>query len=406
MPYIELKLRKPHVGQQRIVEEKKRFSVIACGRRYGKTILGTNLMIEAALEGYPVAWMSPTYRMLSEVWRDARRLLKPITANINSQEKRIELITGGVIEFWSLTDADNIRGRKYARVVIDEAAMVRGLVDVWNMVIRPTLTDYKGDAYFLSTPKGRNGFWDLFQRGQDVTQLEWASFQMPTVTNPHIDPAEVESARREVPELVYLQEYLAEFVSDDAGLFRKVMASAIAERQAGPIAGHSYVIGADWAKSGDYSVFSVVDMRTMEQVYIDRFNQVDSALQIGRLETLYKLFRPTVIVAEENSFGWPLIENLRARGLPIQPFTTTNASKKEIIDSLALALEGGTFRILNDAIQIGELLSFEQTKLPSGLFRYAAAGNGHDDCVMALALVHYAASVTPATGQTVGLWRR
>ncbi len=101
----------------------------------------------------------------------------------------------------------------------------------------------------------------------------------------------------------------------------------------------------------------------MQQVYLDRFNQVDSALQIGRLEALYNTFSPSVIVAEENSFGWPLIENLRSRGLPIQPFTTTNASKKEIIDSLALAFEGGALRILNDAMQIGELMSFEQTRL-------------------------------------------
>lgn len=79
---------------------------------------------------------------------------------------------------------------------------------------------------------------------------------------------------------------------------------------------------------------------------------------------------------------------------------------KEIIDDLALGLEQSTFRTLNDAIQIGELLSFEQTRLPSGLWRYAAAGNGHDDTVMALALAKYAANVTPAAGGTVGVWRR
>ncbi len=407
MPTITLTLRKPHAGQSRIYREKRRFNVIACGRRFGKTIIGTNLLIEAALEGAPVAWASPTYKMLIEVWRDFLRLARPIIAKngIDKQNKRVTLINGAVVEFWSLTAAESIRGRKYRRFIMDEAAMVPALLDGWNMVIRPTLADYRGDAFFLSTPKGRNGFWDLFQRGLDPTKPDWASFQMPTVTNPHIDPTEVESARLEVPELVFIQEYLAQFVEDNAGLFRKVMAAAIAEKQAVPIPGHAYVFGVDWGRSGDYTVISVVDSTTGEQVSMDRFNQVDYELQKGRLEVLNRLFKPTVIVAESNNMGGPLIESLR-QTLPIQPFVTTNASKKEIIDDLALGLEQGTFRILNDAIQLGELLSFEQTRLPSGLWRYAAAGNGHDDCVISLALSKYAASCTPATGQNVGIWRR
>jgi hypothetical protein len=400
-----IRLPRPHDGQRRIFAEARRFNVVACGRRFGKTIGGIDRLLGPALAGRPVAWMSPTYKMLSEVWREAKRVLRPLILHINSQEKRIELITGGVVEFWSLTDADNIRGRKYARVVIDEAAMVPGLVDAWNLVIRPTLTDYRGDCFFLSTPKGRNGFWELFQRGLDALQGDWAAFQMPTTTNPHIDPAEVEAARLEVPELVYLQEYLAQFVDDNAGLFRKVMAAAIAERQAAPIAGHSYVFGVDWGRSGDYTVISVVDVTTQEQVYLDRFNQIDYELQKGRLDALYQTFKPAIMVAEANNMGAPLIESLRGC-YPIQPFVTTNATKKEIIDDLALGFEQGTFRILNDAVQVGELLSFEQTQLPSGLWRYAAAGNGHDDTVIALALAKYAALLRPAMGQTVGVWRR
>jgi len=365
------------------------------------------LLIEAALTGAPVAWASPTYKMLLEVWRDFLHLAASVIARngIDKQNKRVTLINGAVVEFWSLTSADSIRGRKYKRFIIDEAAMDPALLDHWNLVIRATLADYKGDAFFLSTPKGRNGFWELFQLGQPGGDAEWAAFQMPTVTNPHIDPDEIEGMRRTVPELVFIQEFLAQFVDDNAGLFRKVLAAAIAERIDAPVAGHTYVFGVDWGRSGDYTVISVVDVMAQEQVYLDRFNQVDYELQKGRLDALYQKFKPRIIVAEANNMGGPLVESLRAR-YPIQPFVTTNASKKEIIDDLALGLEQGAFRILNDPIQIGELLSFEQTKLPSGLWRYAAAGNGHDDCVIALALAKYAASVTPATGQTLGVWRR
>lgn len=401
MSAIALQLRKPHAGQRRIYQQMRRFNVVSCGRRFGKTIIGTNLLIEAALLGLPVAWASPTYKMLLEVWRDFLQLAAPVIAKngIDKQNKRVTLITGAVVEFWSLTAAESIRGRKYRRFILDEAAMDPRLLDHWNLIIRATLADYKGDAFFLSTPKGRNGFWELFQRGEDATQPDWASFQMPTVTNPHIDPAEVESMRLAVPEVVFLQEFLAQFNDDQAGLFRKILQNAIAQPVEEPEPDHRYVAGIDWARSGDYTAFSVIDVTTMEQVYLDRFNQVDYDTQKSRLVALHDHFDLQVIVAEQNNMGAPLIESLRGV-LPIQPFVTTNASKKEIIDSLALSFEQGSLHILNDPIQVGELLAFEQTRLPSGLWRYAAAGNGHDDTVMALALAHYAAG-RPAASSLV-----
>lgn len=415
MATISLTFSRPHAGQQQIRSGAKRFNVVNCGRRFGKTKYGLELLIRPALAGYPTAWFAPTYKTLSEPWREAKKLLKPIASHVNASEHRIELITGGVIEFWSLTDSDNIRGRKYKRGLVDEAAMVRTLKESWEQVIRPMLADYAGDAYFFSTPKGRNYFYELFQRGQDPTRLDWASFQLPTSTNPFIPAAEIEAARLELPELVFLQEFLAQFVDDGAGLFRRVLAAATAEQQADgkgrpkAVEGHSYVFGVDWGKSGDYTVIAVVDVTLRQLVWLDRFNQIDYEVQKGRLRGLVDAFRPTAIVAEENSIGGPLIENLRQSGLPIQPFATTNASKKEIIDDLALKLETGALPILNDPVLIGELLSFEQTRLPSGLYRYAAAGNGHDDTVIALALANYAASITPSVArgaQVAGMWQR
>ena len=196
MPTIRLQLPHPHNGQSRIFREAKRFNVIACGRRFGKTVAGINRMVGPALEAFPVAWASPTYRMMSEIWRETKKTLAPVTASFNVSERRIELITGGVIDFWSMTDPDSIRGRKYKRFIIDEAAMIGNLGVAWQEVIRPTLTEYEGDAFMLSTPKGRNAFWEFFQRGLDPLYPDWAAFQMPTVTNPHIKPSEVEAAKR------------------------------------------------------------------------------------------------------------------------------------------------------------------------------------------------------------------
>lgn len=396
MPTLTIQLARPHAGQRRLITEARRFNVVNCGRRFGKTKIGLNLLIEPALAGYPVAWFAPSYRTLLEPWREALKILKPIIAHKNTSERRIELITGGVIEFWSLANADSIRGRKYKRVVLDEAAMVRALKTAWEEVISPMLADYGGDAWFFSTPKGKNYFFELWTRGQDAAQPLWMSWQMPTATNPFISPDEIALQQRQLPSLAFQQEWLAQFLAD-GGLFRKISESAIAEAQIDAngrpkaVKKHQYVFGLDWGRENDFTVISVVDVTTGEQVYLDRFTEVDYELQKGRLKTVFDVFRPTVILAEQNNMGGPLVEALRALGLPVQPFVTTNATKKEIIDGLALAMEQGTFRFLNDPVLLAELFSFEQTRLPSGLWRYAASGDGHDDCVIALALSHYAA---------------
>ena len=136
------------------------------GRRFGKSTLGEDRIIHPALDGYPTAWFSPTYKMLSEIWRDLQVRLRHVTKYTNMQERRIELVTGGSIEMWSLDKPDVARGRKYKRVVIDEASIIRGLDDAWQAVIRPTLADFRGDAYLLGTPKGDNFFKQAFEFGQ------------------------------------------------------------------------------------------------------------------------------------------------------------------------------------------------------------------------------------------------
>ena len=383
---VQLRLIEHHPAQKRVVKEASRFNVLACGRRFGKSVLGIDRILDPALDGYPVGWFSPTYKMLSEIWRDVRKTLTPITTNRSEQEHRIELVTGGIVDMWSLDTPDVARGRKYKLIVIDEAAMVHDLGEAWNAVIRPTLTDYQGDAWFLSTPKGRNFFWELWQRGQDGSRPEYKSWQMPTLANPHIKPSEVESARRELPERIFQQEYLAQFLDDGGAVFRQVPLAATATVQDAAIEGHTYVFGVDWGKHEDFSVFSVIDTIDSSLVHLDRFNQIDYTVQTARLKALAERFNPRLIVAERNSMGEPLIEQLQRDGLSIHPFTTTNASKTAAIDALSLAFERGIITIPNDPVLIGELQAYEMERLPSGLLRYSAPSGMHDDCVMSLAL--------------------
>ena len=384
----EIRLRLPalHAAQRAALRESARFNVWVAGRRLGKTVLGVDRVTEAALRGLPVAWFAPSYKLLAEAWRELRHTLGPVTARALESEHRIELITGGVIEAWSLDTPDPARGRKYARVVIDEAGLVPRLDEAWNGAIRPTLADLRGDAWFLGTPKGRNAFWQYFQRGQDTTQSEWRSWTMPTSANPYIAAAEIEAARRSMPERWFAQEFLAQFLDDAGGVFRHVMEAATATEQHEPIAGHSYVVGVDWGKIADFSVFCVFDATARAQAVVDRSNGVEYQLQLGRLLALCQRFKPVALIPETNAMGEPLVEELRRLNLPVQPFTTTNATKAAAIDALALAFEQGSIAILPDPVQVGELQAYEATRLPSGLMRYSAPEGMHDDTVMAMAM--------------------
>lgn len=298
---------------------------------------------------------------------------------------------------WSLDAADSVRGRKYKRVVIDEAAMVRDLENAWLAVIRPTLSDLKGDAWFPSTPKGMGYYKTLFDKGQDPEKPEWMSWQKPSSENTTIPgfDQELAAAKNDTPERIFNQEYLAQFLEDGGGVFRRIMEAAIAEPQDISAEDHAYIIGVDWGKHEDFTVLSVLDTTTKELVKVDRFNQIDYSVQLSRLETLCEKFNTKTIYPERNSIGEPLIEQLQKSGYRVHPFTTSNASKAEAIDALALAFERGDLKIIPDKVLISELQAYDAERLPSGMLRYGAPPGMHDDCVMSLAIAWQSVASPP-----------
>lgn len=386
-----------HDAQKKMKAEATRFNVAACGRRFGKSILGQDLSGDYLMAGWPVGWFAPSYKILADSWRDLQRVFAPVTVDKSTQEHRIELSTKGVLECWSLDNPDAGRSRKYKLVIVDEAALVRYLGDAWQASIRPTLTDYQGDAWFLSTPRGSNFFRTIYNWGQDELRGEWQSWRMPSAANTTLTDLdkEIEAARLELPERIFRQEYLAEFIDDAGGVFRRVLEAVCATAQDSALPGHSYLIGVDWGKYNDFTVLSVVDVTTKELVHLDRFNQIDYAVQIERLRTLTTKFKTKSLVPEHNSIGIPLIEQLQREGFNVHPFTTTNASKAEAIDSLALALEKGDLRIIDHPTLIAELQAYEAERLPSGMLRYSSPEGYHDDCVISLALAWHGASIRP-----------
>ncbi len=330
--------------------------------------------------------------MLAEIWREAREILLPVARRVSVQEHRIELITGGVVDMWSLEAADSTRGRKYKRVVLDEAAMVPNLTDAWNAVIRPTLTDYIGDAWFLSTPKGQNFFWQLYNQGQDEHYPEFASWTMPTTANPIISPSEVEAARLSLPERVYQQEYLAAFLEESGGVFRMVREAVDKGRTENEDAakGQEYSLGVDLARVEDFTVLDVLDA-SGRQVYHERFNQISWERQISAIVRVARAYNAQTFL-DSTGVGDPIFEALRGHGIRVQGYQFTNQSKEAIINALALAFENGERRLMDISAQTAELSAYQYELTPSRNVRMNAPEGMHDDCVIALALANWGVS--------------
>lgn len=125
MSEIIIRLQKRHINQELIIQTKRRFNVLKCGRRFGKTSIAKELIIEPALDGFPVAYFCPTYKDLNDFWIEVVKILGDAIKQKNEQLKQIRLITGGVIDMWSLDEPDSGRGRKYCRVVIDECKKLK-----------------------------------------------------------------------------------------------------------------------------------------------------------------------------------------------------------------------------------------------------------------------------------------
>lgn len=207
----QIKLKKLHPAQLQILAEAKRFNVLKCGRRFGKTELTKELSIQPMVENKTVGYWTPTYKDLYEVWNELKFTLFDVISHVDQQVKQITLITGGKIDMWSLEDPNSGRGRRYHRVIIDEAEKARNLKPAWEQTIRATLVDFKGDAWFMSTPKfGQTYFKQTLFNNQDHYD-NWKSWRFTSFDNPFLDPLEIEEAKK-YDELTYRCEYLAEDV--------------------------------------------------------------------------------------------------------------------------------------------------------------------------------------------------
>lgn len=205
---VTVRLKKPHPAQQNFLDTRRRFNVLKCGRRFGKTEVAQILIFEGFKDAHITGYFAPTYKDLFEVWQTAKTIFHDIIEHKDEQMKQMRFCGGAKVDFWSMDDPDSGRGRKYHRVIIDECEKAAKFQEAWEQTIRATLTDYAGDGYFLSTPQFGDTFFKKLCKYEQI-HTDWITFIYTTYDNPHIDPKEIDQARSLLDPLVFDCEYLA-----------------------------------------------------------------------------------------------------------------------------------------------------------------------------------------------------
>lgn len=212
-------------SQKIIARDTHRFRVANCGRRFGKTILASEeIKGKAIANECRIAYIAPTYGQARDIiWQTLIKELKPIAEKINESRLEIEVKnlkgTTSLIQLRGWESIETLRGQKFHFIVIDEVAMMRNFWIAWQEVIIPTLTDTKGEVLFISTPKGFNHFYELYNLEND--NEDWKSFHFTTYDNTHIEAEEIEKLKSQMTEDRFAQEYLAEFKRTEGLVYKE-----------------------------------------------------------------------------------------------------------------------------------------------------------------------------------------
>lgn len=370
-----------HINQKPILESQARFNVLMCGRRFGKSELSQIKMIKTASFGEQIAYITPTYKLAKAFFS---KLAAALPFPNNQSDLIMQFPNKGSVEFFTGERLDNLRGRKFHGVIIDEASFIPNLEDGWLNSIRPTLTDYKGWGWFLSTPRGKNFFYSLYMKQEDG----WQSFKYTTYDNPYIDTKEIDEARRQLPAPVFEQEYMANPMENAANPFGSENIKACIRQLSNQ---EPVCFGIDLAKSYDWSVIIGLDAGG-NVCYLDRFQKDWHTTK----QAILKLPRKPILL-DSTGVGDPIFEELQRAGLMVEGLKFTSNSKQQLMVGLQNAIHSKSIGY-PDGVIVNELDVFEYQFTANGV-KYSAPASFHDDCVMALALAYQNFTLRMGTGR-------
>ncbi len=390
----------PHEGQRVIHDSRAPRRVVACGVRFGKSLCAAMEGLAAAMQpaerstGWVVA---PTYDLSERVFNQiaivAASHIRHRIVSIRENERRLVLrnMGGGISEIRGKS-ADNpisLLGEGLDWVIVDEASRLKPAI--WENYLSQRLIDKQGWALMISTPKGKNYFYDLFRRGQGVDP-DFRSWNLPSWSNPLLDRDVIDQERSRLPDRVFRQEFGAEFIEGSGAVFRYVRECATGEWME-PRPRALYFSGLDLAKVEDFTVHVIMDCDG-RVIFVDRFNRQDWTIQITRIKAAADRFNQSRIMVDSTGAGEPVYEAMRKAGCYATPYPFTAKSKSDLVNNLALMLEKREIILPKPELWpegIEELEAFEYSVSDAGNIKAGAPSGVHDDCVMALSLAAWKA---------------
>ena len=390
----------PHEGgQQQVLADDHRFQVLTAGRRWGKTKLAARRLIREALAnpGSLNWWIANFWKNTGRGYQEVVSqippglLAKPAPAP-TSNTLRLVFRNGSVIEFYSGQSPEALVGAGVNYMVIDEAALIAETV--WYQHLRPTLMDTGGGALIISTPRGRNWFWKLWRLGQDTRNSDYMSWRFTSYDNPYVPDDELNESRDTMPDLVFRQEVLAEFVDSAASIF-DLEKALIFDELVSPAGQHVW-LGADLAKQRDFTVLR--GDRTLDglPVYFDRFNNLDWGTQKQRIKDAADFLVESegasgvTIVVDSTGLGDVVYDDLLDAGYDVVPVNFSSGvggrQKERMVRRLAADLEHRRSSLYVEEVDEFEVYEYEITA--NGRWTFEAA-TGHDDKVSAKLLANW-----------------
>ncbi|MCX2474078.1 hypothetical protein OQZ33_07030 [Pedobacter sp. MC2016-05] len=379
MPDVCITLPRPHAHQQKILDSNAKIKVLKCGRQSGKSTIAKVSAIKAMLKGGKVLYICHDYGLSKKFYA---QLLEVLPAELiesnNASTLSIKLKGLGNIEFYSGHATLAMRGTdNVALMICDEFAFWRDPENSYYNDIQPTLARSNGDTIILSSPFGRNFFWQLWIEASQCTNGEMEAFYFTILDNPFISQEFIERTQRTVPANTWLQEYLAlETASEDCIVEADVITRNTIDELA---TGECVVIGIDLAKSHDYT--SITGLNKQGEMVLHHRFQKDWNSTIDFITTL-----PAHVlkVIDSTGVGDVVFDQLCSKGVQnLVGFKFNSQSKPELIKELILALERNELKFTKTtADELGNYRFHYSSK--SGYIKYE--GLPFDDTVISLAL--------------------
>lgn len=384
---------KPTPKQDTIIKGIKgdaKYHVVSIGRQTGKSLLAMNLVLWWGVnnDNVKILWVSPVYSQTNKVQKELFNAIMDtgLVKSCNYTESIIVLKNGSEILFRSAERYDNIRGYTIDYCIIDEAAFIKE--EAWNEAIKPTLLVRGKKVLFLSTPKGKNWFYKLYQMGLSEDYPDYKSYKGTSYDNPYANKDEIEDSRKTLPENVFKQEYLAEFIDNGGEVFNNLKQHTFNKY---PSPQGQIYCGIDLGRQNDYSVATFMDSKG-RVIDVYRNNQVEWGVMIKDIIDKINKYKAITSI-EVNSMGDVIYEQIKSKVKNIHPFITNNNTKQEIIEGLILDFNEGSIQIPSVELfnpLFNELSQFTFEYSPSTRrIKYGAPQGLHDDCVMSLAICNY-----------------